>query len=170
MLDEARFLKNELGNVKAAIILCDKILEIESSNIDAMLIKAGGLKELGEVESFLKLVQKIIAKWHEHWEAYYLLSLFFFATGEDTKALELMAKSIHLDENFNNVVSYAQMLYLTGDHSYTNYINKAKKIDPKRARNFMKNCWIWDENLVKPTIIEKLKALNFIKNLRKMKK
>jgi len=63
MLDEARFLKNELEETERAIKLCDKILEIDSNNRDAMLIKAGGLKELGEVERFLSLSKEIIEKW-----------------------------------------------------------------------------------------------------------
>lgn len=144
ILDEARFLKNELGETRKAIKLCDKILRIEPDNRDAMLVKAGGLKELGEVEKFLSLSKEIIEKWPEHWESYYLLSLFSFAINEDDKALELMSQSLSLDENFNNVISYGQMLYIIGDHSYVEYAERAKKIDPKRAKNFMKNHWIWD--------------------------
>lgn len=170
MLDEARFLKNELEETKKAIKLCDKILKIDSGNRDAMLIKAGGLKEFGEVEKFLSLIKEIIKKWPEHWEAYYLLSLFSFTINEDGKGFELMSKSISLEENFNNIISYGQMLYLTGDHSYSEYVDRARKIDPKRAKNFMKNHWIWDENNLQPTAMEELMALKFIKNLRKLKK
>ena len=139
MLDEARFLKNELGKTKKAIKLCNKILEMNNDNIDAMLIKAGGLKELGNVEEFIALVQVILKRWPEHWEAYYLLSNFLFSMSEDDKALQLMSHSLHLDENFNNVISYAQMLYLTGDNAYSEYVDGAKKMDKKRADNFMKN-------------------------------
>ncbi len=170
MLDDARLLKNELEETEKAIKLCDKILKLDPENRDAMLIKAGGLKELGDVEGFLALSKQIIEKWPEHWEAYYLLSLFSFAINEDDKALELMRHSLDLDKNFNNVISYGQMLYLTGDHTYLEYVDRAKKIDIKRAKNFMKNHWIWDENSVQPTIMEELKALKFIKNLRKFKK
>ncbi|MBI2653087.1 hypothetical protein HYX00_06480 [Candidatus Woesearchaeota archaeon] len=170
ILDEARFLKNELGETKKAIRLCDKILRIEPDNRDAMLIKAGGLKELGEAERFLGLSKEIIEKWPEHWEAYYLLSLFSFAIEEEDKTLELMSKSLSLEENFNNVISYGQMLYLTGDQDYMTYIDKAKKIDTKRAKNFMKNHWIWDENSVQPTVAEELIAMKFVKNIRKFKK
>ena len=170
MLDRARFLKNELGKAKKAIKLCDKILKIDPDNRDAMLIKAGGLKELGEVQRFLSLSKEIIKKWPGHWEAYYLLSLFSFAVNEDDKALELMLKSICLGDNFDNVISYGQMLYLTGDHEYSEYVDRARKIDAKRARNFMKNHWIWDEDNVEPSITEELLALKFIKNLRKLRR
>ena len=170
MLDEARLLRNVIGDQKGAIKECDRILKIEPENRDAMLIKAGALKELGKVEDFLELNNEIIKKWPEHWEAYYLLSLFSFAFKEDGKALELMSKSISLEENFNNAISYGQMLYITGDHLYMEYVEKAKKIDPQRARNFMKNHWVWDENSVQPTIMEELNALKFIKNMRKIKK
>mgnify|MGYP001605049657 CR=1 FL=1 len=50
MLAEAKFLKNEIGETKNAIKLCDKILKMDPDNRDAMLIKAGGLKESGEAE------------------------------------------------------------------------------------------------------------------------
>src|SRR3989338_1512646 len=90
MLNEARLLRNVSGDQKGAIKECDKILRIEPENRDAMLVKAGALKELGKVEEFTELANGIIKKWPEHWEAYYLLSLFCFMMNEDDKALELM--------------------------------------------------------------------------------
>ena len=170
MVDEARLLKNELGETKKAIKVCDKILKIEPNNRDAMLIKAGALKELGETDEFIRLSDTIIKKWPEHWEAYYLRSLYLFACNEDDNALVLMQHSIKLGENFDNVISYGQMLYLTGDHSYSEYVDKAKKINSQRAKNFLKNHWIWDENAVEPSLMERLKALKFVRNLRKIQK
>lgn len=169
MLDEARFLKNELGKTKEAIKLCNRILKIDNNNIDALLIKAGGLKELDNVEEFVALVQDIMKRWPNHWEAYYLLSLFIFGLNEDDKALQLMRHSIKLDENFNNVISYAQMLYLVGDHNYLEYVEKAKKMDKKRADNFMKNIWIWDIESVEPTISETIRAKKIERGYKKMK-
>lgn len=45
MLGEARFLRNGIGDAKGAIKECDKILKIEPENRDAMLIKAGRIKD-----------------------------------------------------------------------------------------------------------------------------
>lgn len=169
MLDEARFLRNELGDAKGAIKECDKILRIEPENRDAMLIKAGALKELGKVEEFVELANEIIKKWPEHWEAYYLLSIFCFMMNEDDKALELMEHSMKLDENFNNVMSYAHIHYLTGSQDYMKYVDKAKKIDKERAKSFMKNIWIWDFENLKPTFLEKVKAIKATMEWKKAK-
>jgi len=170
MLNEARLLRNVIGDQKGAIKECDKILRIEPENRDAMLVKAGALKELGKVEEFTELANGIIKKWPEHWEAYYLLSLFCFMMNEDDKALELMQHSIKLDENFNNVTSYAHILYLTGSHDYAQYIEKAKSMDRKRAENFMKNIWIWDVGSIKPSFLQTLKAVGIARKYKEMKK
>ncbi|MBI2047148.1 hypothetical protein HYT26_03230 [Candidatus Pacearchaeota archaeon] len=170
MLDEARFLKNEIGDSKGAIKECNKILKIEPENRDAMLIKAGALSELGRVEEFVELVNKIIKKWPEHWEAYYLLSMFCFMMKEDDKALELMHHSIKLDENFNNVMSYAHILYLTGNQDYMKYVDNAKKMDKERAENFLKNIWIWDSENLKPALSGTLKAFKAAEEWKRIKK
>jgi tetratricopeptide (TPR) repeat protein len=170
MLDEARFLKNQLGNAKKAIKLCDEILKIEPENRDAMLIKAGGLNELGKAEEFARLTKSIVQRWPDHWEAYYLMSMPLFALNEDEAALKLMEKSLELDENFNNVSSYAQMLYLIGRSDYIEYVEKMKKLDAARADNFMKNVWVWDMDGVKPTRSEAKQAKKTIEGWKKMKK
>lgn len=169
MVNEARILKNVLEEPKKAILMCDKILRLDKENRDAMLIKAGALKETGKIDPFVALVKEIIEKWPDHWEAYYLLSMSYFMMNEDAKALELMYKSIMLEENFNNVISYGQMLYLSGVQEYASYIEKAKKIDKARAENFLKNTWIWNMDEVKPTLMETIKALLSIRNWKKIK-
>ena len=170
MLNEARFLNNNTENSRGAIKKCDKILKIDPQNRDAMLIKAGALKELGNVEEFLELVRKIIKKWPEHWEAYYLLSMSCFMMNEYNKALELMQHSMRLNGNFDNVMSYAHILYHTGDQDYIKYVDNAKKMDKERAENFLKNVWIWDVENLKPAFLETLKAFKVIKKWKRIKK
>lgn len=98
-----------------------------------------------------------------HWEAYYLSAMNHFSVSEDEKALELIDKSIELNKNFNNVISKAQMLSLMGKEGYAELIEEAKKIDKKRAENFMKNIWIDDMECVKPTLGQMFKAVRAIK-------
>ena len=169
MLEEARLLRNVIGDQKGAIKECDKILRIKPENRDAMLIKAGALKELGRGEEFLELNNEIIKKWPEHWEAYYLWSMLCFMMHEDDKALELMQHSIKLNENFDNVISYAQMLYLTGSQDYIKYVDKAKKMDKERAENFLKSVWVWDVELIKPNFLQILKAAGIARKYKNMK-
>ena len=170
MLDEARFLKNYAGDAKKAIKLCDKILKIDPDNRDAMLIKAGGLNELGKAEEFVRLTKSIVQMWPDHWEAYYLMSMPLFALNEDEAALKLMEKSLDLNENFNNVSIYAQMLYLTGRSDYIEYVEKMTKLDAARADSFMKNVWVWDMDGVKPTSSEAKQAKKAIRGWKKMGK
>src|SRR3989338_7143616 len=113
MLEEARFLKNNLGQPKKAINLCNEILDMDSSCRDAMLIKA-------------------------------------------------IDKSVELDENFDNIITKAQMLYLLGTGDYKEYVEKARKIDKQRTENFMKTHFTYDVNAVKPTLLEWFNAIKHI--------
>lgn len=159
MLDEARFLHNHLGKSKKAIKICDEILQIDASCRDAMLIKAGALNGLFRLDESKELINKIIQKWPEHWEGYYLLALHLSALNEDEEGLAAIDKSLELNENFDNIITKAQMLYLTGKGDYMKYVEKAKKIDKKRAENFMKNHFVYDVNSVQPTFSELLRAI-----------
>ena len=59
------------------------------------------------------------------------------------------------------------MLYLLGKGDYMDYVEKAKRIDKKRAENFMKNHFTYDVNTIKPTLSE---LFNVMKYLIKKKK
>ena len=163
MLDEARFVKNQLGYPKKAIKICDKILKIDDSCRDAMLIKAGAFGELFYIDEALELIKKIIQKWPEHWEGYYLLALNLTTTNNDEEGLKAINKSIELNENFDNVISKAQMLYFMGKSDYIEFVENAKKIDSKRTENFMQNHFIYDVDTVKPTISELIKVAKYLK-------
>jgi len=162
MLDEARFLRNYTGDQKKAIKVCDKILELLPDNIDAMLIKAGALSALFEIDKSDELLKSIMEKWPEHWEAYYLYAGSCFARQDNEKTLEMIDKSLHLSRRFDNVIMKAQYLYLQGKDGYTEYIEEAKKIDKLRAENFLRHSWIDDTGDVKPTIKELLVAAKLL--------
>ena len=143
LLNEARCLHNYFHKDEEAIKLCDKILKKDSENIDAMLVKAGSLDCLNKEKESFELITEIIEKWPDHWEAYYLLGMLLFNTNEK-KALQNFKKSILLDKNFNNVIVTAQLMYFLQDSNYQNYIVQAKKIDPIRFGNYMRNYWEWE--------------------------
>lgn len=166
LINEARYYRNIACKDSKAIKICDKILKIDSNNRDAMLIKAGALKAIYKIDKALDLIDHIIKKWPEHWEAYYLLAGHYFSIEEDEKALDLIDKSIKLNETFDNVIQKAQMLYLMGK-DYMEFVEKAKKIDRKRAENFIKNVWIYDINNVKPTLSELFHAFKALTKLKR---
>lgn len=157
MLDEARYTKNVLGNPKKAIKLCDKILEIDPENRDALLIKAGGLQELMHFQEALALNQKIREKWPKHWEAYYLAGMNNFSQERDVEALEMIDKSVELKETFDNVIAKAQMLCIWGKE-YEPWLQKAREMDGPRAANFMKNCWVGNMDTLKVSLWDKMKV------------
>jgi hypothetical protein len=145
LLDEARYHRNATCNDKKAIKICEKILEIDENNRDAMLIKAGALGQIGKNKASLELIEQIIKIWPEHWEAYYLKGLRLFNKNE-RKAMQLFKKSLEKEERFDNLVSAAQLAYFMGKNNYEDYLDKAKELDPERFESFMKTCWTYDLN------------------------
>ena len=140
LLNAARYYHNVAEEEKKAIKICDQILEEDSQNRDAMLIKAGALFHSGKPKESLELINGIKEKWPDHWEAYYLLGIHFF-NEDETRAFEFLKKSLELDENFNNLTVIAQLSYFMGKLDYQDYLDKAKKLEPERFRSYMKNCW-----------------------------
>lgn len=157
MLDEARHIKNVLGNPKKAIKICDKILEIDPENRDALLIKAGGLQELMHFQDALFLNQKIREKWPQHWEAYYLAGMNYFGQEKDLEALEMIDKSVELEETFDNVIAKAQMLCIWGKE-YEPWLQKARAMDKKRTENFMKHHWVGNMDSLEVGLWDKIKV------------
>lgn len=167
LLNKARYHRNVSCKDKKAIKICEKILKIDPDNRDAMLIKAGALEALWRSDESRDLISSIIKKWPNHWEAYYLSARDrFFSEGEEEEGLELIDKSLELNENFDNIMTKAQMLYLMRKDCIE-FIEKAKKIDKKRAENFMKNVWIYDINAIKPTLGELFHAFKALTKLKR---
>ena len=142
-LNEARYHHNFLRDEKKTIKLCDRVLRADPKNRDAMLIKAGALKYIGKRKESLNLIHAIQREWPDHWESYYLLGLHFFNEDEE-KAMTHLTKSLDLDERFDNLVTTAQLAYFIGKPDYQQYLDKAKRMDPARFRNYMENCWTYE--------------------------
>lgn len=143
LLNKARYYHNISLEEDKAIKICDSILKLEPENIDAMLIKAGSLHSQDKEKESYELLIKIIEKWPEHWEAYYLMGLLLFNTNEKN-ALKYFNKSIRLNNNFNNVIAAAQLLYFLEEQQYKEYLKEAKRLAPKRYEEYMKNYWEWE--------------------------
>jgi len=141
MIDEARILKNEVGDMGGTLKLCEKILKLSPDNRDALLLKAGALGELGRFKEEAEILAEIIRLYPENHEVYYLLALRFFSMGEDDKALRYIDMSLERGETFDNLIAKAQFLHLMEDEEYKKYLKKAERLDKKRFDNFMKNCW-----------------------------
>lgn len=140
LLNKARYCHNISCEEDKAIELCNEALKIYPENRDAMLIKAGSLDCLGkEKESFL-LINEIIDKWPDDWEAYYLMGMLLFNTNE-TLAIKYFNKSIKLKSNFNNVIAAAQLLYFLEEKRYKEYLKEAKRLAPKRFEKYMNDYW-----------------------------
>ena len=142
-LDEARYYHNILENEKKAIKICDEILKINKNNRDALLIKAGSLPYIGKEKEAFELTNKIIEMWPGHWEGHYLLGLLYFNVNENM-AIRVFKKSISLKEKFDNLIALAQLLYFLEDINYKAYLIRAKKLEPDRFENYMKNYWEWE--------------------------
>ena len=143
LLNKARYYHNCLCDEEEAIKICDSIIKIEPENRDAMLIKAGSLSEINKEKESFQLITKIIEKWPNHWEAYYLMGLLLFNTNEEM-AMKNLIKSINLEKKFDNIITAAQLLYFMQKPGYETYLEYAKKIDSVRYNNYMKNYWEWE--------------------------
>ncbi len=144
LLDEARYYHNYSCEEDKALKICNKILKEEPENRDALLVKAGSLSCINKEKEAYNLINKIIKKWPNHWEAYYLMGLLLFNTNEDL-AMENFIKSIKLEKNFNNTIAMAQLAYFLHQPNYEKYLEDAKEIDYKRYKNYIANYWEWEE-------------------------
>ncbi len=143
LLDEARYYHNYSCEEEKVIRICNHILKNNPENRDAMLIKAGSFQCLDREKKSFQLITKIIEKWPNHWEAYYLLGLLLFNTNEKM-AMENFNRSIKLKKTFDNTIVAAQLAYFLQQDNYKEYLRCAEKIDAIRYNNYMKNFWEWE--------------------------
>ncbi|MBI2629855.1 hypothetical protein HYW76_02025 [Candidatus Pacearchaeota archaeon] len=143
LLNQARYCHNYLCEEKKAIELCNQALKIDPENRNAMLIKAGSFNCIGKEKDSFLLINKIIKKWPNHWEAYYLLGLLLFNTNEKM-AIENFNKSIKLKKTFDNTISAAQFLYFLENNNYKEYLKEAEKFDLHGYKYYMKNYWEYE--------------------------
>ncbi len=143
LLNKARMHHNYLCDEEEAIKICNKIIKEHPENRDALLVKAGSLSCIEKEKESFRLITKIIEKWPDHWEAYYLMGLLLFNTNEKI-AMENLNKSIKLKKTFDNTITAAQLAYFLRQESYKGYLEYAKKIDLPRYNAYMKNYWEWE--------------------------
>jgi len=152
------------GKYKEALELADKILEMLPDEEEALLLKAEILPAIDKKKEAEEILEKVSKKhgksgsWHFH-----RASLYFWH-GNLSKALESIKEAMKKDQdNFDVLMSYANYLYLAKDDSYSEYLEKARKLDPKRTKRFEKKYWISQKEFAKgkfiPVAIENIMEL-----------
>ena len=143
LLNKAGYYHNYSENENKAIELCNEILKKDVENIDALLIKAGALSHVNKEKEDFQLTEKIIKKWSNHWEAYYLMGLLLFNTNEKM-AMQNFNNSITIMITLDNTISAAQISYFVQQRDYKKYLKSAKELDIFRYTRYMEDYWEWE--------------------------
>jgi len=137
------------GKYKEALKLADEILEIIPDDEEALLLKTIILPSLGrtsEAEEILKFVNKKYGKTTD-WN-FYRAQLYFW-NGNLSKAMEFMKQALEKNpDNFDALTGYANYLDLAREESSKEFLEKAEKIDNKRAERFKKKYWITQKEYI----------------------
>jgi len=136
----------ERGNYKGSLQVCKKILDAHPTCEEALLMKAECLFHLEKLEDSLDCLKTLLKTNPHSDQAHTQVAATMFAIGDYTAALKAVNNSLKIySNNFDSVMLKAQILYQLRNPSYKKWIEKARKIDPKRAKNFMNN--FWDEEV-----------------------
>lgn len=128
-----------------AIEYADEVLEHEE-NVEAMLIKAEALMRLNRVAESDRIVDRILEKQPHNIEAIKNKAMNCFMSFNFREALHWADEGMKIDsEDFDVLISKANMMYLLGDDCFCEYVERARKVDRERTENFMENFWIWNE-------------------------
>lgn len=128
-----------------AIEYADEVLEHEE-NVEAMLIKAEALMRLNRVAESDRIVDRILEKQPNNIEAIKNKAMNCFMSFNFREALYWADEGMKIDsEDFDVLISKANIMYLLGDDYFCEYVERARKVDRERTENFMENFWIWNE-------------------------
>jgi tetratricopeptide (TPR) repeat protein len=128
---------------EVAVELADEILLLAPENEDAMLIKAEALTHLDRVMESDILLDRVLER-NPRCVMAYVLSVFnSMAVMDLQEALRFANKGLGIDpEDFDLVMSKAQLLYWLGDPEYKSWIEEARRINRDRTDDFMAFHWI----------------------------
>lgn len=135
-------------NFEKAIKLADKVLK-RGFNVDAALIKAEALTKLGRYFESDEIIERVLdeAKDDKKIMAYVLGCLNRALTFRFREALEWADKGLEIEENFDLLITKANVMYWLGDDYFCDYIERARKIDDERTDEFLRFYWIWNQDL-----------------------
>ena len=169
LLQEADELINK-GKYEKALKCVDEVLEIIEDD-EIILMKAEILNYLGrfeEAEKYLKKVDK--SKNTKAYTSFYRAQRYMFE-GNFARASKYMKEAYEQEpDNFDFVIGLASYLYIENDKYYNEYVEKAKKIDKKRAERFLKKSWFEPKELMKgPFVVAVLDCVNKLMEEDKIK-
>lgn len=128
-----------------AVEYADKVLEIEE-DVEAMLIKAEALMRLNRVEESDEVVDRILEKQPDNIEAVKNKGMNCLMSLNLMEALHWADEGMKLNpEDFDVLISKANIMYLLGDDRFCEYVERARKVDRERTENFLWHFWIWND-------------------------
>lgn len=133
----------EAENYEKALKVCNKILKAHPGCEEALLMKAECLFHLAKPDQALACLKTVLEINPNSDQAHFQFATIMFAMRELKTALNAVNESLKIDSNsFDSLILKAQILYQLNDDSYKDCVEKARKVDAKRAENFMKKYWI----------------------------
>jgi tetratricopeptide (TPR) repeat protein len=127
----------------AAAKLAEGILTLDPENEDALLIKAEALTHLDRVMDSDIILDGVLERNPGSVTAHILSVFNSMAVMDLGKALEYADRGLEIaPEEFDLVMSKAQLLYWLGDPEYKLWIERAQGIDWDRTLEFMEFHWI----------------------------
>ena len=134
-------------DLHTAIKLANKVLR-RGFDINAALIKAEALTKLGRYFESDEIVEKVLAQaeGEEKLMAYAIGCMNKAFTFRFKEALEWADRGLEIKEDFDLLITKANVMYWLGDDYFCDYIEKARKIDDERTDRFLREYWIWNED------------------------
>jgi len=132
---------------QTAIKLASKVLK-RVFDVDAALIKAEALTKLGRYFESDEIIEKVLAEaeGEERVMAYVIGCMNRMLTFRFKEALKWADRGLEIEENFDLLISKANIMYWIGDDYFCDYIERARKIDDERTDRFLREYWIWNED------------------------
>src|SRR3989344_4313261 len=150
------------GKYKKALNNVEQVLEIIPDDEEALLLKSQILPYLGRAKEAEEILNNLVKTNRKSAYWYFYRAGLSFWHGNIANATESIKKAVKKEpDNFDVLASCAQYLYLNKDESYKDYLDKARKIDAKRIKNFEKKYCISQTELVKgPFLVSALDTIN----------
>ena len=152
LLREADYLINK-EKYEKALKCVESVLEIVSDD-EIFLMKAEILNDLGRYEEAEQILNKLDKNEDTKAYASFYRSQRYMYGGNFIKAAKFMKEAYEQEpHNFDFVIGVANYLFLENDKYYSEYVEKARKIDKKRTENFLKKFWFKPKELMKEPFV-----------------
>jgi len=140
---------------EGALKACNKILDAHPDCEEALLIKAECLFRLEKLVDSLDCLKTLLEINPDLDRAHYRVAGAMFVLGEYDNAMKAIDKALKIHgDSVDYTMMKAQILCQLNDSSYTQWIEKARKIDPKKTEDLMEYFWIEKEYV--PLFLEEL--------------